>query len=149
VALVRSEANVIVALDLDGVLGDTRPLWDAWLADAARVLDVSGLPEDRRAAAAELDARGAGNWRTLLERFAEERAPVYLRPTAEASAALRALAAEGARIVVVTDAPAELARVALRQLGAARRVESVETEAPDGAAVVRTRAELLRLRRSV
>ena len=138
-----------VALDLDGVLGDTRPLWRDWLADAARVLDVSGLPEDRRDAAAELDARGAGNWRTLLERFAEERAPVYLRPAAEVSAALRALHAEGAHIVVVTDAPAELARVALRQLGAARRVEGVEAEAPDGATVVRTRPELFRLRRSV
>ena len=138
-----------LALDLDGVLGDTRPLWHAWLDDAARVLDVSGLPEDRRAAAAELDARGAGNWRTLLERFAEERAPVYLRPAAEVSAALRALHAEGAHIVVVTDAPAELARVALRQLGAARRVDRVEAEAPDGATVVRTREELLLLHRSV
>jgi phosphoglycolate phosphatase-like HAD superfamily hydrolase len=139
---------VTIALDLDGVLGDTRPLWRDWLADAARVLDVAGLPEDRTAAAAELDARGAGNWRTLLERFAEERAPVYLRPTADVSAALRALHANGTRVVVVTDAPVELARVALRQLGAARRVESVEREAPAGAAVVRTRAELQRLRRS-
>jgi phosphoglycolate phosphatase-like HAD superfamily hydrolase len=136
-----------VALDLDGVLGDTRPLWRDWLADAARVLDVAGLPEDRAAAAAELDARGAGNWRALLERFAEERAPVYLRPAAEVSATLRALQAEGVRLVVVTDAPAELARVALRQLGAARRVESVEREAPAGATVVRTREELLRLHR--
>jgi phosphoglycolate phosphatase-like HAD superfamily hydrolase len=139
---------VKLALDLDGVLGDTRPLWRDWLADAARVLDVSGLPEDRRAAAAELDARGAGNWRTLLERFAEERAPVYLRPAADVSAVLRALHAEGVHIVVVTDAPAELARVALRQLGAERRVEGVEAEAPDGATAVRTRDELLRLHRS-
>ena len=77
------------------MLGDTRPLWRDWLADAARVLDVEGLPEDRAAAAAELDARGAGNWRTLLERFAEDRAPVYLRPAAEVSAALRRLQAEG------------------------------------------------------
>ena len=71
-----------LAIELD-VLGDTRPLWRDWLADAARVLDVAGLPDDRAAAAAELDARGAGNWRTLLERFAEDRAPVYLRPAAE------------------------------------------------------------------
>jgi phosphoglycolate phosphatase-like HAD superfamily hydrolase len=144
VALVRGETNVIVALDLDGVIGDTRPLWRAWLADAARVLDVDGLPDDRGAAAAELDARGAGNWRTLLERFAEERAPVFLRPAAEVSAALRGLQAEGAQIVVVTDAPAELARVALRQLGAARRVAGVVERAPDGATIVRTREELLR-----
>ena len=83
-----------LAIELD-VLGDTRPLWRDWLADAARVLDVEGLPDDRAAAAAELDARGAGNWRTLLERFAEDRAPVYLRPAAEVSAALRRLQGEG------------------------------------------------------
>ena len=138
-----------VAIDLD-VLGDTRPLWRDWLADAARVFDVEGLAEDRVAAAAELDARGAGNWRTLLERFAEDRAPVYLRPAAEVSAALRALQAEGTNVVVFTDAPLELARVALAQLGAARRVERVETGgAPANAdVVVRTRAELLAPRRS-
>jgi phosphoglycolate phosphatase-like HAD superfamily hydrolase len=141
---------VTLALDLDGVLGDTRPLWRDWLADAARVLDVAGLPEDRAAAAAELDARGAGNWRTLLERFAEERAPVYLRPAAEVSTALRALQAEGATVLVFTDAPLELARIALAQLGAARRIERVETgDAPaDADLVVRSRRELLAPRRS-
>ena len=25
-----------IAIDLDGVLGDTRPLWNDWLDDAAR-----------------------------------------------------------------------------------------------------------------
>ena len=96
-----------------------------------RVLDLDPdvLPADRGAAAAALDASGAGNWRTLLERFAEDRAPVYLRPSAEASAALRRLQANGARIGVYTDAPVELARVALAQLGAARRVEAVEAGA--------------------
>jgi len=139
-----------LAIELD-VLGDTRPLWRDWLADAARVLDVEGLPEDRAAAAAELDARGSGNWRTLLERFAEDRAPVYLRPAAEVSAALRAFQAEGGTMVVVfTDAPAELARVALAQLGATRRIDSVEagTATIDADVVVRTREELLQLRRS-
>ena len=138
-----------LAIELD-VLGDTRPLWRDWLADAARVLDVIGLPEDRAAAAAELDARGAGNWRTLLERFAEDHAPVYLRPAAEVSAALRAFQAEGTSIVVFTDAPAELARVALGQLGATRRIDRVEagTAAIDADVVVRTRDELLRLHRS-
>jgi len=145
---------VRIAIELDA-LGDTRPLWRDWLADVARVLDVAGLPEDRAAAAAELDARGSGNWRTLLERFAEDRAPVYLRPAAEVSATLRRLQATGARVGVFTDAPAELARVALAQLGAARRVELVETG--DGAqerlfaslgadaVVVRTRTELVAL----
>ena len=49
-----------VAIELDGVLGDTRPLWRDWLADAARrfhsiaPLDPAALPEDRGEAAAEL-----------------------------------------------------------------------------------------------
>ena len=137
-----------LAIELD-VLGDTRPLWRDWLSDAARVLDVEGLPEDRAAAAAELDARGAGNWRTLLERFAEDRAPVYLRPAAEVSAALRRLQSEGVGLAVFTDAPVELARVALAQLGAARRIDVVE--AGTGAlerlgseiTVVRSRDELI------
>jgi len=139
---------VRVALDLDA-LGDTRPLWRDWLEDAARLIDVAGLPDDRAAAAIELDARGAGNWRTLLERFAEDRVPVYLRPASEVSAVLRALQAGGSQIVVFTDAPVELARVALRQLGATRRIEGLEPAAPpDADVVVTTRQELLRLHRS-
>ena len=65
-------------------IGDTRPLWQAWLADAAKVLglDAEAAPNDRVEAASALDAAGAGNWRTLLERFAEDHAPVYLRPGA-------------------------------------------------------------------
>jgi phosphoglycolate phosphatase-like HAD superfamily hydrolase len=136
-----------VAIDLD-VLGDTRRLWVDWLEDASRVVDVDDLPEDRTAAAAELDARGAGNWRALLERFAEDHAPVYLRPAAEVSAVLRSLQADGAHVVVFTDAPAELARVALRQLGAARRIAGIEVAEPAADVVVRTRAELQALRRS-
>jgi phosphoglycolate phosphatase-like HAD superfamily hydrolase len=144
-----------VAIDLDGALGDTRPLWRDWLAGSARVLgvDPGSLPEDRAAAAALLDERGAGNWRALLARFAEDRAPVYLRPSADAAAALRALAAAGARLGLFTDAPAELAELAAAHLGAARRVEALEAgagalerlrERLGGApAVVRTRAELL------
>lgn len=136
-----------IAVDLD-VLGDTRPLWRDWLENASRVLDADGLPEDRAAAAAELDARGAGNWRALLERFAEDHAAVHLRPTAEVNAVLRSLQADGAHVVVFTDAPLELARVALRQLGAARRVEGVEPAPPPADVLVRTRAELQALRRS-
>jgi phosphoglycolate phosphatase-like HAD superfamily hydrolase len=125
-----------VAIDLDGALGDTRPLWDAFLADAARrfhviaELDVGGLPDDRGEAAGALDrwaAAGVGDWRTALRRFAEDHAPLYLRPDAEASACLRALAAAGARLGAFTDAPSELAEVALGQLGAARRLEIVES----------------------
>ncbi|MGH3102602.1 MAG: hypothetical protein ACRDN6_00695, partial [Gaiellaceae bacterium] len=85
-----------VAVDLDGVLGDTRPLWRDWLADAARrfgsiaTLDLEGLPDDRGAAAAELDRwaeSGVGDWRSALERFAAGRAAAYLRPNADVGAA--------------------------------------------------------------
>jgi phosphoglycolate phosphatase-like HAD superfamily hydrolase len=127
-----------VAIELDGVLGDTRPLWRAWLEDAARrfrsiaPLDPAQLPVDRAKAAEELDRwaeAGIGDWRGALGRFAEDRAPVYLRPSAEISAALRALAASGSRLGVYTDAPESLARVAVAQLGAERRIEALETGA--------------------
>jgi phosphoglycolate phosphatase-like HAD superfamily hydrolase len=105
-----------VALELDGVLGDTRPLWEAWLEDVSRRAHVD---PDR------LDEE-LPNWRALLERFAEDHAPVYLRPDARATAALRRLQAEGVRLGAFTDAPEELARIALAHLGAARRIEALE-----------------------
>jgi phosphoglycolate phosphatase-like HAD superfamily hydrolase len=126
---------VKVAIDLDGVLGDTRPLWEAWLDDAARryrsiaPLDPGALPGDRGAAAEELDRwaeGGVGDWRGPLGRFAEDHAPLYLRPDADANAALRALVGRGARLGVFTDAPEALGRVALAQLGASRRLEAAE-----------------------
>ena len=43
------------------------------------------------------------------------------------NAALRALAAAGWRLGAFTDAPEPLARVALVQLGAAKRIEALET----------------------
>jgi len=144
-------------LELDGALGDTRPLWRDWLGDAARVLEIDPdeLPSDRADAAVELDRSGAGNWRVLLERYAEDRATIYLRPAADVSAALRRLAVAGVRLGVFTDAPAELARVALAQLGAARRIEAVEAGAGaldrlrqllgEDAVVVETRAKLVEL----
>jgi phosphoglycolate phosphatase-like HAD superfamily hydrolase len=118
-----------VAIDLDGALGDTRPLWRDWVEDVSRRarLEVE-LPQDRGEAAALLD-EALPNWRDLLERFAEDRAPVYLRPDAGAAAALRRLGTEGARIGVFTDAPEPLARVALAHLGASRRVDALETGA--------------------
>jgi phosphoglycolate phosphatase-like HAD superfamily hydrolase len=145
-----------IAIDLDA-LGDTRALWSDWLTSARPVLELDGeaLPEDRADAAAELDRRGAGNWRALLERYTEDRAPVYLRRDAEASAALRALAADGVSIGVFTDAPEPLARIALAQLGAQRRIAVLETGAGAlerllktlgaGAVVVRARGELVEL----
>ena len=130
-----------VAIDLDGVLGDTGPLWEAWLADVSRRAHVDPARLDE-----ELP-----NWRALLERFAEDHAPVYLRPSAPATAALRRLQAQGVRVGVFTDAPEELARVALAHLGGTRRVEVVEAGpgalerllvVMPGARVVRTLEEL-------
>ncbi len=144
-----------LAIELDA-LGDTHPLWAAWLESARGVLDVDPgvLPSDRADAAAALDHAGAGNWRVLLERFAEDHAPAYLRRDAAASAALQSLAGAGATLGVFTDAPEPLARVALSQLGATRRVTTLETGAGalerllatvgGGAEVVRTRDDLLR-----
>jgi phosphoglycolate phosphatase-like HAD superfamily hydrolase len=134
-----------VAVDL-AALGDVEPLWSDWLDDAARRfrVDVSALDEQ------------LPNWRPLLERFAEERAPVYLRRDAEVTEALRRLHSAGVRVGVFADAPAELARIALSHLGANGRVDVVE--AGDGArerllsalgedaVVVGTRAELVGLR---
>jgi phosphoglycolate phosphatase-like HAD superfamily hydrolase len=118
-----------LALDFDAVLGDTRPLWRAWLADLARRARVEvELPEDRVAAAVTLDGV-LGNWRALLERFAEEHAPVHLRPNAEVNAALRRLSGNGVRLGAFTDAPEPLARVAAAQLGVARRLEALEAGA--------------------
>jgi phosphoglycolate phosphatase-like HAD superfamily hydrolase len=145
--------GVKLAVDLDSVLGDTRPLWQAWLEDVSTRLALPALSADRAEAAALLDGE-AGNWRTLLERFAADRAPVYLRPNADASAALRTLDRSGAHVAVFTDAPEELARLALAHLGAERRVESLHAGAGaearalaalgEGATVVGTRDELLR-----
>ena len=141
-----------LALDLDAVLADTRPLWNDWVEDAARRARVElDLPEDRTAAAALLDER-LGDWRPLLERFAADRGPVHFRPRAETSAQLRRLQDAGVRIGVFTDAPRELADVALAHVGAARRVAVVGTldevlqELGDGATVVHSRAELAALR---
>ncbi|HZT84665.1 MAG TPA: HAD family hydrolase [Gaiellaceae bacterium] len=140
------------ALDLDGVLADTRPLWDAWLEDAARRARVElDVPQDRTAASAALD-EALGDWRPLLERFAADRAPVYIRPRPDTNALLRRLKAAGARIGVFTDAPLELADLALAHAGAARYVEAVGTPADVRAAlggepvVVRSREELAALR---
>ncbi len=131
-----------VAIDLDGVLGDTGPLWEAWLVDVSRRahVDPSRLDEE------------LPNWRSLLERFAEDHAPVYLRPSAPATAALRRLQAAGVRIGVYTSAPEELARTAVAHLGAARRIEALEAgpgalerlleQLGPGARVARTLADL-------
>jgi phosphoglycolate phosphatase-like HAD superfamily hydrolase len=141
-----------VTVDLDRALGDTRPLWDAFLADAARrfaaiaPLDPASLPRDRRAAARRLDewaANGVGDWRRALTRFAEDHAPVYLRPDPGANSALRALRRRGARVVATTDAPEELARVALAHLGLSRSVDAVEPPSA-GAAPITTTAGLAR-----
>ena len=134
-----------VAIHLDGALADTGRLWQDWRADARRRFRLEGAPDE------ELP-----NWRQLLERFAEERAPVYLRPDADVSSVLRALHGEGVRLGVFTAAPRALARVALAHLGASRRVTQLETGTGGlerlrssfggDMRVVRTRDQLLGLR---
>jgi phosphoglycolate phosphatase-like HAD superfamily hydrolase len=133
-----------VAIDL-AALGDVGPLWHDWLDDASRRfrVDVSALDEQ------------LPNWRPLLERFAEERAPVYLRRDADVTAALRRLHAAGVRVGVFSDAPAELTTIALSHLGADGRVDVVEsgdrardrliTALGEDTVVVETRAELVGL----
>ena len=141
-----------IALELDTVLGDTRPLWRAWLADVSRRARIGcDIPDDRVAAAAELD-RVLGGWHALLERFAADHAPVYVPPPAATNAAVRRLSENGVRLGVFTDAPAPLARVVLSHLGASRRLDAVESGdnalerllerlGPD-TVVVRSRSEL-------
>ena len=137
-----------VAVALDGVLCDTSALWLDWLEAAGSIVgfDPKELPADRAQAVAELDRQGAGNWRTLLGRWSEERAPVYLRRDAGTSRALRALEAAGWEIGVFTDAPEPLARTALSHLetGFSARKRLLKRLA-SGAIVVESRAELLAL----
>jgi phosphoglycolate phosphatase-like HAD superfamily hydrolase len=132
----------VLALDLDAVLGDTGPLLEAWLDEASRRFRIE------REAAQEL-----GNWQALLERFAEEHAPVYLRPDGEANAAVRRLRAAGARLGAFTGAPEPLARIAVAQLGIGRHLDALEAGAGSlerllgrlgsGANVVHSREQLL------
>jgi hypothetical protein len=143
-----------LAIELDA-LGDTRALWLAWLESARGVLDVDTdeLPADRADAAVALYRAGVGNWRTLLQRFSEDHAPAFLRRDAATSARLQALVDDGATLGVFTDAPEELARTALAQLGASRRISALETgegaferlleSIGRDATVARTRADLL------
>jgi phosphoglycolate phosphatase-like HAD superfamily hydrolase len=141
-----------IALDLDAVLADTRPLWRDWLEDVARRAHVDlDAPEDRAAAVGVLDER-LGDWRPLLQRFADDRAPIHFRPRAETSALLRRLQASGVRIGVFTDAPHELAEVALAHVGAARRIavfgtlEDVLRDLGEDTLVVRSREQLASLK---
>ena len=123
-----------MAIDLDGVLGDTRPLWRDWLEDAARryrsiaPLDPGRLPEDRSVAAEELDRWAEAEPATGARRSCDSGRPSArtCAPTPRVSAALRALAAAGHRLGVFTDAPEGLARVAVAQLGVDRRIEALE-----------------------
>jgi phosphoglycolate phosphatase-like HAD superfamily hydrolase len=141
-----------VAIDLDGALGSTRELWLDWPSLSRPSTDADARRSRDRRGCAELTAEE----RELAHaRGQEERAPVYLRRDPAVSAALRTLGASGREIGVFTDAPEALARVALDQLGASRRVTILETGAGAldrllvrlgaKAVVVRTRPELLQL----
>jgi phosphoglycolate phosphatase-like HAD superfamily hydrolase len=155
---------VKLALDFDAVLADTRPLWSEWLEDAARrfrsiaVLEPSALPEDRAEAAALLDRwadAGVGDWRGALERFAEDRAPLFFRPVPATNAALRRLRKGGAVLGAFSDAPEPLVRVAVAHVGLARELSVVAAgadaerravaELGAEARVIRSRQDLLGL----
>lgn len=114
--------SAVLAVDLDAVLGDTEPLWQAWLEDARRRyrIDLDTDPDEDA-----LDA-AIGNWRPLLERFAEDHARVFLRPDPSANAELRRLSAAGARVGAFTQRPEPLARVAASHLGVTRRLYALE-----------------------
>jgi phosphoglycolate phosphatase-like HAD superfamily hydrolase len=137
-----------VAIHVDGALADTRPLWREWLDDVGRRARVD-LPEN---ASPELLDKRLGNWRALLERYAEDHGPVHFRRNADAAEALRRLQAAGVVVGAFTESPEPLARVALAQLGAARRIAAFEAgpgalprlleRLGADALVVRTRAEL-------
>jgi phosphoglycolate phosphatase-like HAD superfamily hydrolase len=128
-------AELAIAVDLDAVLADTRPVWDAWVEDASRRARVPlSLPADREEAARVLDTE-LGDWRPLLDRFAADRAPLWFRPRAETNAVLRRLAAAGARIGAFTDAPRTLAELALAHTGSARYVDTIGTLAEVQAAL--------------
>ena len=122
-------SQAAVVIDLDGALGDTRPVWDAFVEHLARrfaaiePLDPSELSSDRTQAAKQLDtwaASGVGDWRGQLTRFAEDHLPVHVRPDARAMSALRSLASSGAEMTVESDAPQELVDVAAAHLGLSR-----------------------------
>jgi phosphoglycolate phosphatase-like HAD superfamily hydrolase len=135
-----------LAIDLDAVLADTRPAWDAWLEDASRRARVElAVPTDRRAAAPVLD-EALGDWRPLLLRFAADRAPLWFRPRPDVNAKLRQLAASGMRITAYTDAPRELAELALSHVGATRLIDSVGTESEPDAVVITSPEALAELR---
>ena len=105
-----------LALELDTVLADTRPLWDDWLEDAARRARVPlvDVPRDRVAAVDVLD-RELGDWRPLLERFAADRGPLHFRPRPQVGATLRRLHAGGTRIGRGAK-PARIARRSRRRV---------------------------------
>ena len=124
-------AMTALLIDLDGALGDTRPLWRDWLDDASRVLEIDPdlLPADRAEAALALDRSAAGNWRVLLERYAADRATIYLRPAADVERRPTPIGRRRGAAGRIHRRPGEVARIAVAQLGATRRVEVVEAGA--------------------
>ena len=101
-----------------------------------------------------LDDAGAGNWRDASRAVLRgSRARVTCAATPRRARTCRRSSGDGATLGVFTDAPEELARTALAQLGASRRISALETgtgalerllDALGGdATVVRTRADLL------
>ena len=133
-----------IAISLDGVLGDTTTLWEAWLDDVARRAKLERTDLD----VAQLD-EALPNWRSLLDRFAEDHAPVYLRPTSPATSSLRRLRNADVKLGVFTERPWELARTAIAHLAGGRQFDAVETESGALERLVETLGEGTRVARTV
>ena len=87
----------VLAIELDAI-GDTRPLWVGLARVCTRRCSTSTPPRFRTTEPPRprrSTTRAPGTGVTLLERFAEDHAPAYLRRDAATSAALQSLAGAG------------------------------------------------------
>src|SRR5919197_775871 len=126
-------AAVIFAFSSVPHLGTGLGTWDTVVRKGAHIADYAvfgallyrALGREALALAAGIAYAATDE---LHQHFVRGRhaSPVYFRRDAEVTEALRRLQAAGTRIGVFTDAPEELARVALSHLGANGRVELLE-----------------------
>jgi hypothetical protein len=124
--------STAVVFSEDALAPGAAPLWDAALQHLARryaairALDVAGLPADRTAAAAALDAwDGGAGWRREVGRFYDDHARLHLRRDPSTGALLRRLRAGGSRLGAYGEGPREASEAVLRFLGLDRRLDAV------------------------
>jgi FMN phosphatase YigB (HAD superfamily) len=126
-----------VVFSEDALAPGAASLWGAALEHLARryaairPLDLAGLPDDRTAAAAELDSWDAGTtWRRELGRFYDDHARLHLRRDPATGALLRRLRADGSRVGAYGEGPREASEAVLRFLGLDRRLDAICLEPP-------------------